>query len=262
MSFIKVIVENSGDIALIKLNDAGTLNAISPEMIDELAYAFSDCERRSRAIVLTSVGRAFSSGLRFAKEKQVSGQRGDDDAGLLLETHVNPLIVSLNGLTVPWIAAIRGPVVGVACSIAFAADMVVASDTTYFSLAFSRLGLVPDGGSTWHLMRTLGRARAMEMMLLGDRLPAQTALQWGLVNSVVSDPDLDNAALALADRLAQGPTAAYALIRQLSWTAANRDFASALAAERIAQRNAGLSGDAKEGRDALINKRPPKFSGG
>lgn len=256
MTFTKLIVERLGDVAIIRLDDPETLNAITPAMLEELDFAFETCSGDSRVIVLTSVGRAFCSGANIsALGSSVT------DAGLLLETHLNPLIAKLKALQVPWISAVRGPVAGVGCSIALSADMIVASETSYFLQAFSRIGLIPDGGATWMLPRALGRPRAMELMLLGDRLPAAMAMEWGLINRVVPDASLDDAVLELATRLAQGPTLAYALTRKLAWAGANQVLETALAAERQAQREAGLTADAAEGIAAFVGKRLPSFTG-
>jgi 2-(1,2-epoxy-1,2-dihydrophenyl)acetyl-CoA isomerase len=257
----KVTIERAGDVAIIRLNEPETLNAITPAMIEELDRAIDSCANSARTIVLSSVGRAFCSGANLSADGLSADKNTPFDAGMMLATHVNPLIAKLRDLPVPWIAAVRGAVAGVGCSIALSADMIIASDTAYFLQAFSRIGLVPDGGATWILTRTLGRARAMELMLLGDRLSAEAALQWGLINRVVPDGSLDESALALAVRLAQGPTRAFALTRALSWKAAEQELDAVLAAERDAQRDAGQTSDAAEGIAAFGLRRAPIFTG-
>lgn len=256
-----VLIEHVGTVGVIKLNDPDTLNAVTPEMLEQLDAAIDSCAASSRAIVLTSVGRAFSSGANLTGTKPTVDETGKIDAGALLETHVNPMVQKLTKLPIPWISAVRGPAVGVACSIALAADMIVASESAYFLQAFAKIGLVPDGGASWLLTRALGRARAMELMLLGEKLGAEKALQWGLINRVVPDDALDDAALTLATALAQGPTKTYGLIRGLSWTAADHDLETALGAERAAQREAGRSKDAMEGIMSFAQKRAPNFTG-
>ena len=261
MAFSKLIVENVGDVAVIRLNDPDTLNAITPVMLEELVAAVDRCTQGARAMMMTAVGRAFCSGAKLAEDALSVEPGGTFDAGAMLETHLNPLIAMLKALPIPWISAVRGAAAGAGCSIALSADMIVASETAYFLQAFSRIGLVPDAGASWTLTRTLGRPRAMELMLLGDRLPAEQAAQWGLINRVVPDASLDGVALELAARLSRGPTRTYGLTRALSWAAADRELEGALAAERAAQREAGQTRDAAEGIAAFTGKRAPRFTG-
>lgn len=140
-------------------------------------------------------------------------------------------------------------------------DLIIASDDAYFLQAFRRIGLVPDGGSTYLLPRLIGRARAMEMTLMGDKIPAAKALEWGLINTVTCGGDLMHLAHEKAVHLANGPTQALAMIRELIWDSADRDFDSQLHAERIAQRTAGRTTDFVEGVSAFLQKRPAKFTG-
>ena len=257
----KILYEQDGDVGIIRLNDPDTLNAITGDMLEELDEAFDRSATSCRAVLLTSVGRAFSSGANLMGQKPSVDESGQIDAGALLETHVNPMVQKLRKMPIPWISAVRGPVAGVACSLALAADMIVASETAYFLQAFSRIGLVPDGGASWLLTRALGRPRAMELMLLGEKLPAEKALEWGLINRVVADEKLDDAALKLAHALAKGPSKTYGLIRDLSWTAADQNLETALAAERAAQCDAGRTKDAMEGIMSFAQKRTPEFKG-
>lgn len=261
MPFTEILVEDAESVSVIRLNQPNSLNALTARMLEELHNAFEMCATRARAIVLTSAGKAFSSGASLTSGLPPVAGNAAFDAGELLETHVNPLIIRLRNLPVPWISAVRGPAAGLGCSIALAADMIVASDTAYFLQAFSRIGLVPDGGAAWLLTRAVGRTRAIELMLLGERLAAAKALEWGMINRVVSDDRLDAAALELAATLAAGPTRAFGLIRELAWIAADGDLSSVLAAERAAQRKAGAFADATEGICAFMQKRSPKFSG-
>ncbi len=150
---------------------------------------------------------------------------------------------------------------GIGASLALAADLIVAGDTAYFLEAFRRIGLVPDGGSTYLLTRAVGRVRAMEMMLLGEKLSAAKALEWGLINRVVPDAQVEDTAFALAAELAKGPTKALGLIRQIAWKATDTDLATALQTERDAQRQSGRSADFREGVTAFLEKRPAKFTG-
>jgi 2-(1,2-epoxy-1,2-dihydrophenyl)acetyl-CoA isomerase len=160
----------------------------------------------------------------------------------------------------PIVTAINGPAAGIGCSIALLGDIVVAAESAYFLQAFRRIGLVPDGGSTYLLPRLVGKARAMEMMLLGDKIPAATALSWGLVNRCVADAELMPAARAIAQELANGP-AALSIIRRLVWDSLDADWADQLNTERRAQRAAGKTDDFIEGVSAFLQKRPAAFKG-
>ena len=255
-----LLVEWNGAVATLLLNDPASLNAVTIAMIEAFDRALDEVAGRARAIVVTGAGRAFCSGANLSGGMGVTADPGERDAGSALESHINPLMLRLRDLAVPWITAVRGPAAGVGASLALAADMIVASDTAYFAQAFARIGLVPDGGSTHLLVRTVGRPRAMELMLLGDRLPAETARDWGLINRVVPDAELDAAALDLATRLAEGAHS-LGLIRRLAWSAVDGDFAEALADERREQREAGRTADHREGVQAFLQKRPARFAG-
>ncbi len=257
----KVLVEQAADVGIIRLNDPTTLNAISSNVIEELERAFDECCRTSRAIILTTNGANFSSGGNLAGGALPASEDGQIDVGLVLETHVNPLMTKLAALPIPWISAVRGAAAGVGCSLALAADMVVASESAYFLQAFARVGLVPDGGASWLLARAIGRARASEMMLLGEKVGAAQALEWGMINRVVPDDDLEARALELATRLAAGPTKVLGMIRKLAWVGAEASFAETLAAERIGQRDAGRTLDFQEGLEAFMSKRASRFTG-
>jgi len=253
--YAKIAIEMRGAVGLIRLNDPATLNAVSVPMIKELNSAIDALAGSARAILLTGTGRAFCSGANLGEDAEYS------DFGLSLEQHVNPLMTRLRNLPVPWISAVRGAAAGFGCSLALAADLVLASDTAYFLQAFARMALVPDGGSSYLLARTIGRARAMEMMLLGDRVPAAQALDWGLINRLVPDSDLDTAAFDLAERLAKGPTKTLGMIRKLAWTAIDADWPTALQTEREMQKIAGQSSDCRRAIAAFLEKRPAHFTG-
>jgi 2-(1,2-epoxy-1,2-dihydrophenyl)acetyl-CoA isomerase len=256
----KITVETNGAVGIICLNDPTVLNAMTLGMVEELDLAVNQVAASARALILTGRGRAFSAGANLSAAP-VTADGLADDAGAALESHINPLMTKLHNLSIPWISAVRGPAVGVGCSFALAGDLIVASETAYFLQAFCRIGLVPDGGSSFLLTRAIGRARAMEMMLLGERLSAAKALEWGLINRVVPDSQLDAVALELAQALAAGPTRSLGMIRQLVWTAIDSDWQGALATERHLQRAAGRTADHFEGVAAFLAKRPPRFAG-
>jgi 2-(1,2-epoxy-1,2-dihydrophenyl)acetyl-CoA isomerase len=260
MDFAHIRLEQSpAAVATITLNRPDTLNALNPAMLDELRGAAEGLEAAgARCLLLTGEGRGFSSGADLA----ASGGGGlPEDVGLALEQHFNPLVEALFALDIPVVAAVNGPCAGAGCSLALAADLVVAARSAYFLQAFVNIGLVPDAGATWLLPRLAGRARALEMMMLGERIPAEQALEWGLIARVVDDDDLASEAVALATRLAQGPTVALGLIRRLTRESAQRPLTEALAAERIAQRDAGNTEDFKAAVVAFLQKRQPQFDG-
>lgn len=257
MEFKSIEMEQKGAVGILRLNQPNMLNAMTEVMAEEIMVAVTMLEASSRAMIITGAGRAFCSGADL-------GVLPDDlasfDFGLSLDTHINPLMTRLRDLSIPWITAVRGPAAGVGCALALAGDMIVASEAAYFLQAFANIGLVPDGGSSYLLARTLGRPRAMEMMLLAERIPAAKALEWGLINKVVADDALEAEALALAERLANGPFS-LALIRSLVWHAVEAPWPAAIARERVAQRTAGNSADVAEGIAAFLEKRKAQFTG-
>ncbi len=254
----QVEYELTGNVATLRLNDPATLNALTPAVVTALHEAAARAGREARGMVLCGAGRGFCSGWNLAA---AAPGEGEPDAGAALEAFVNPLMRTLRDLPIPWISAVHGAAAGVGASIALAADLIVAGESAYFLQAFRRIGLVPDGGATWLLAQSAGRARAMELMLLGDKLPAPKALEWGLINRVVPDGEVQGAGLALARELADGPTRALALIRRAAWAATASDLDAALATERRLQAEAGRTADFAEGVRAFLEKRPARFTG-
>ena len=259
MAYQHILAEAHGDVLVLTLNRAERLNAAPPAMFDELRDALGTLNG-ARAVLIAGAGRAFCSGADVA-----GGALGGDNPGeatyAALTEHYNPTIAAIAELGVPVVSAVRGPAAGIGCSLALAADFCMASETAYFLQAFVNIGLVPDGGASWMLPRLIGRARAAEMMMLGERVPAAKALDWGMIHTVVADDALDAAALALATRLAAGPTAALGLMRRALGRALETDYATALVAEAEAQRNARGSADSMEGGIAFLQKRKPHFTG-
>jgi 2-(1,2-epoxy-1,2-dihydrophenyl)acetyl-CoA isomerase len=255
-----VTFEQDGDVAIIQLNDPATLNAMSVPMIVALGEAFDQAEAKARAAMLCGNGRGFCSGWNLTAAPETR-DGGPPDLGLTLEQHINPLMRRLRELSIPWISAVHGAAAGAGASLALAADMIVAGESAYFLQAFRRIGLVPDAGATWLLARAAGRVRAMEMMLLGEKLPAPRALDWGLINRVVKDDDVTAEAMKLARELAAGPTHTLAMIRRAAWTGAEGSFADALQTERTLQTQAGQSADFAEGVRAFAEKRAARFYG-
>jgi 2-(1,2-epoxy-1,2-dihydrophenyl)acetyl-CoA isomerase len=167
---------------------------------------------------------------------------------------------AFRNLSIPFVTAVHGAAAGVGCSIALIGDLIVADSTAYFLQAFRNIGLVPDGGSTYLLAASAGRARAMEAMLLGERIPAETALSWGLINRLAPEGKDLEVALELAEKLAKGPKAALGLIRKIAWDALEKSFADQLAVERHTQKEAGRGAEFREGVSAFLEKRKANFA--
>lgn len=257
----KVRYERDGNVAVITMSDPATLNAIDVEMSDELKDALTRACDEARCVLLTGEGRAFSSGANLNAPRTSIDEQGRIDVGGRLESHFNPLVTQLRDLPIPWISAVNGVAAGIGCSFALLADLIIASESAYFLQAFRRIGLVPDGSATYHLPRMVTRARAMEMMLLGEKLPAARALEWGLINRCVPDAELMPMAKAIAHELANGPTKTLGLIRKLGWASQDALWAEQLQNERESQRAAGHTEDFREGVAAFLQKRKAEFKG-
>ena len=259
MSYETIRVELSpAAVGVITLDRPDTLNALTAQMLDEIRDAVSRLPGDgARALLLTGEGRGFSSGADLTG----GGAGIPDDLGLALEQHFNPLIEALIGAPVPVVAAVNGPAAGAGCSLALTADIVIAARSAYFLQAFVNIGLVPDAGATWLLPRLVGRARAMEMMMLGERIGADKAAEWGMIARVVDDEFLREEAMVVAANLARGPTRALGLIRGLARDCEQSSLTEALAAERVAQREAGGTEDFRSAVVAFLQKRQPTFAG-
>lgn len=260
MGYAKVKYALDGDVALITMSDTAALNAVAEDMANELVDAFNRAAKEARCVVLTGEGRAFCSGAKLGGEPPV-GADGQLDLGIRLENLFNPFVNQLRDLPIPFVTAVNGVAAGIGASFALLGDIIIAGESAYFLEAFRRIGLVPDGSATYHLPRMVGRARAMEMMLLGDKIPAARALEWGLINRCVPDAELMPAATALAKELASGPTKTLSLIRKLAWQSLDNSWPEQLQAEREAQREAGRTEDFGEGVQAFLSKRPANFKG-
>ena len=256
-----VEVARDGAAARVTLNRPEALNAWDERLGIELAAAIARVgdDPEVRAVMITGAGRAFSSGADLKEER--SGEDGLPDLSQRLREIYHPIILGIREMPKPVIAAVNGPAVGIGCSLALVCDLVVAAESAYFLLAFVNIGLIPDGGITAVLPAKAGYARAAEMAMLGERVPAATALDWGLVNRVVPDAELEATSQALLERLAAGPTASYAGSKRLLNRRAYAGMAEQLDAEAEAQKAQGLTADFGEGVLAFLQKRPPSFSG-
>jgi len=256
----KVRTEVKDGVGVITLSDPSTLNAAGVELMAGLQTAVEDFihDQAVRAIVITGEGRGFCSGANLSGgrvDRPVSS--GPNES--LLRVY-NPFVSTLRKSPKPLVAAVNGVAAGVGVSLALSCDLVVAAESAYFLLAFRRIGLVPDGGATWLLPRLVGKARAMELMLLGEKLPAPTALDWGLINRCVPDAELMPKTLEIAGALASGPSS-LGMTRNLVWQAFDAEWHLQLEAEAYMQGDAGRSEDAREGISAFLQKRPAEFKG-
>lgn len=257
MSYNNIIVEHEGKVGIIKFNAPKVLNALSPEMTSELGAAINEVIKSdARCLMLTAEGRAFCAGANL----QGGGGGGPVAPGHVLETHFNPIMNRLKNMEIPFVTAINGPAVGVGMSFAVMSDYAVAAKSAYFLQAFANIGLIPDGGATYILPRLIGWRRAMELSMLAERLPAETALEWGLINKVVEDADVQEEGLKMATRLANGPRS-LGLIRQAYWASLDNSFSEQVQLESDLQTVAGRTKDNAEGIRAFLEKRPAQFTG-
>ena len=255
-----ILTERTGDVLKITLNRPERLNAASIQMAEELSLALYDLGE-ARCVLITGAGRAFCSGADLQARGQASAVSGGNASHRALMNHYNPVVSQILRAAVPVVTAVNGPAAGVGCSIGLAGDFVLAGKSAYFLQAFVNIGLVPDGGSTWLLARTIGKARATRMMMLGERIGAEQAEQWGLIYKACEDEALLGEATELATRLAAGPTVSYATMKRTIATALDGSLAETLVAEAEGQRVAGGSEDAREGGMAFLEKRKPAFKG-
>lgn len=246
-----------GGVHRITLNRPEVRNALDWPSLDLLLDSIATIPRNARCLVLAGNGKSFCSGADLA----VDFESMRDPAGKSIDRHITPIIEALHDLPIPIVNAVNGAAAGFGCSLALAGDIIVASQDASFVQAFVNMSLVPDGGATWAIPRAVGRARAMEMFLLGERIPAPLALEWGLINRVVESERLEQVALDLARRLAAGPTAAMARTRRLVRRAGETTLSEALRLERDAQSQSTETADFGEAVAAFRERRAPSFSG-
>jgi 2-(1,2-epoxy-1,2-dihydrophenyl)acetyl-CoA isomerase len=260
----RVLLERAGRVAVMTLNDPPTLNAFGVKLREDMAAALDAIEAGdARCLVITGAGRGFCSGANLSDpdrppRDRAAEARGEAESDLV--AWYNPTFLRLRALRMPVIAAINGIAAGAGMSLALSADLKIAARSAGFLQAFARIGLVPDCGASFLLPRLIGVARAMELSLLAEKLPAETALAWGMINRVVDDAALMPEAMALAGRLADGP-ASLGMIRRMYWDSLESTYAEQLAREAALQAEASVSADYEEGVAAFREKRPARFAG-
>src|SRR5256885_10415234 len=245
-------------VGVLPLDDPATLNAMTPDLLGDLASAIGEMtdDPRVRALVLTGAGRGFCSGQNLKAAEIL----GDDIVDGVMRFYW-PTFKALRECRVPIVVAVNGVAAGGGFSLAMAGDMIVAARSARFIQVFSRIALVPDLGSTWLLPRLIGRQRAQELMFFNEPLSAERAREWGLVRQVVDDPQLLDSGMELAQRLAKGPTRALVATRALLEESGHATYAPQFRREIETQAEVRQSADALEGRNAFVEKRKAQFSG-
>src|ERR1700710_3224523 len=263
MQFKQVTLEFDGPVAVLKLDHQEVMNAVSIDMLGGLGEALDAIDDRKaevRCLVITGAGRAFCTGANLQGRGNVK-LGGRSNAGAALETAYHPFLRRLRNLHCPIVTSVNGAAAGAGMSFALMGDMILCARSSYFLQAFRRIGLVPDCGSTWLMPRLIGKARSVELSLMGEKLAAEKALEWGLVNRVFDDTALMEETMKIARDLGNGPTVALSLIRKLYWDSPENSFEEQLNLEFESQRTAGAAEDFKEGVTAFLEKRPAKFRG-
>ena len=264
MDYERIKLDFEDNIAIITLNHPEVLNAMGTQMLSELKDAVGQIEipeKGIRCLLITGYGRGFCSGANLSPPKEMKEK---DVKGIVregLDQTYNPLFLRLRDLKMPIVTAVNGPAAGIGMSLALMGDIILAARSAYFLQAFRRIGLIPDGGATYLLPRLIGLTRAMELSLLAERLPAEKALEWGLINRVCDDEKLMTEALDLAKELASGPTIALSLIRKAYRLGLDNTYEEQIHQESILQGEAGRTEDYREGVEAFLQKRPAKFKG-
>lgn len=263
MSHLPVLLERNGPLAIVKFNDPENLNAIDDAMREALVRAMNDVldDDRIRAILITGEGRAFCAGANLKEMFGEQSNGGLPDVAMKLRDFINPMLLRMARSGKPVVAAVNGAAVGVGCGIALTADIVLVSRSGYFLQSFIRLGVVPDGGSSWSIPRMAGLGRASAMMMLGEKIDAETAVRWGLAYRLFEDAELPDAARTIAMRLANGPTLAYGRIKAMLGCSLDNGFADQLELEARHQKAAFSTDDCQEGIAAFVEKRNARFTG-
>ena len=264
MSYETIQLEMRGAVAVITLNRPESLNALTSEVGEEFKAAVEEVrERGARAVIITGAGRAFCAGGDLREMRTIAERDGRVDAFFDEPLRLlNECILLIRQTSLPFIAAVNGAASGGGCNFALACDLVIAGESARFNQAFIKIGLSPDCGGTFILPRLVGWKRAAQLMMTGEVTSAAQALEMGMINSVVPDDQLMAHAMAMAEKLAEAPTAAIGRIKALLEASATNDCSAQLELERKAQLQSGQTKDFREGIAAFIEKRPPKFVGG
>jgi len=263
MNFETITFTVDAGIARLTLNRPDKLNSFNSEMHAELRVALDSIQNDTsvRVLVLSGAGRAFCAGQDLADRAMQKVDGKMPDIGNVVEASYKPLILRLQNLRVPTIAAVNGIAAGAGASVALACDLVIATKSASFLQAFSKIGLIPDTGGTWFLPQRVGMARAMGLALLADKLPAEKAADWGLIWQCVADADFAAAVNTLAQQLSTAPTKALVRTRQAMHAAPGHTLEQQLSFEGGFMRELGWSPDYAEGVAAFMEKRAPKFTG-
>lgn len=261
MSYNTIELNTIDGVATLALNRPERLNSFNGEMHSEIRSAFEAIrgDKSIRCVVITGNGRGFCAGQDLADRDVI----GDDpvDLGQSLEENYNPMVRTIMNLQMPVICAVNGVAAGAGANLALACDIVIAAKSASFIQAFCRLGLVPDAGGTWSLPRLVGRSRAMALAMLGDKVSAEQAEQWGMIWRCVEDDQLMTEVNKLAAHLATQPTQGLGYIKQAINASESNDLDTQLDMERDLQSLASATDDYREGVKAFLDKRTPQFKG-
>lgn len=262
MAYQHILFDLTEGVARLTLNRPDRLNSFTVDMHREVREVLDRLkqEATARVLVLTGAGRGFCAGQDLGDRAVAPGGQSVD-LGESIENRYKPLVLALRNLPMPVIAAVNGVAAGAGANIALACDIVIAARSASFIQSFSKLGLVPDSGGTWFLPRLVGNARALGLAMLGDKLPAEQAAQWGLIWRCVEDAELEDAVDTLAKQFAVAPTRGLARTKQAIYESWGRSLEQQLDQERDFQRELGYSQDYAEGVAAFTEKRAPKFTG-
>lgn len=258
-----LLTEKKNGAGIITLNRPDKLNAFSDELTFQLQDALKEMEKDKevRAIILTAAGRGFCAG-QDLQSRSIAQEMGERPSlGDSIRRRYNPIVIKLRRIEKPIIAAVNGVAAGAGASIAFACDYRIVTDKVNFIQSFTKVGLIPDSGATFILTRLVGLTKAFELMLSADKLSAEEALNLGIINKIVGEDDLMKEAVALAEKLAAGPTKAFGLTKRAVNRAVFDDLEELLEYEASLQEIAGRSDDFAEGVKAFVEKRTPQYTG-